>query len=545
MSPRSIAVLASLALFSADAQADRVVTADGRVLVARKARAKGGGYVLEFDHGTIVLADGRGVKAVEIEGDMSDYEPQNDDEREKLAKGWVRYQGKWMSKPRYEVALQKAHEESKAAADAAAAYAAWHSALEKETKFFNVRTNTSPELLDYYGELLDTYYKMMDRRLGIKPTPSMRGKKLWVNVYRSHEEFLKLSEVDEHSVLGYFMPAEETANLNFYHDYAEPGRSDWVALHECTHLLTYLIDQQFQPQIWINEAVADFFGSADIEVGERRGITIVPGKLQTDRVLTVQQAIGDGKAVPLEDLFSLERADFHGFEYAHAWSFVYFLNNGKDGAYQEGFDKFFKALYTLEKGVRYSTGPGYGKTGTGFYVAPEDIRDLLLAKIRVSDLAELEAEWIGFMAEIPIDAPEARLKRGLRAAMMGQVGEAYPDLTAAIDAGVTDARAYWARARMLPLVGRVGGAGDAQGAPESDKARIELALADIQRALELDPLNAQYRHDYSMLLLGRSPLMQPGEKTELRGAEARAQAGLATELAPDNKAFQDWFERFE
>jgi peptidyl-prolyl cis-trans isomerase A (cyclophilin A) len=97
-------------------------------------------------------------------------------------------------------------------------------------------------------------------------------------------------------------------------------------------------------------------------------LVIHPGELQTDRVLTVQQASrSGGNALPktgdpsksagadekkskgtqnrpdtkLEDLFKLTRDEFDGFQYAHAWSFVYFLNNFENGKYQKAFNKFF------------------------------------------------------------------------------------------------------------------------------------------------------------------------------------------------------------
>src|SRR4029079_12898681 len=143
------------------------------------------------------------------------------------------------------------------------------------------------------------------------------------------------------SVLGYFWNYDQT--LNFYHEYSEPDQTTWVALHECTHLLTYLVDPQYESQIWVNEGVADFFGSS--KVYRKNGkLVIEPGQLQTDRILTVQQALKDEKAggpatagakvtgftgrpfTKLEDLFLLTHADFDGFQYAHAWSFVYFLN---------------------------------------------------------------------------------------------------------------------------------------------------------------------------------------------------------------------------
>lgn len=508
------------------ASADRIVTMDGRQVVAKKARKEGEGYRLEFEYGTIELKDGAQVKAVEIEGDMSDYVPKDDNEREKLEKGFVRYQGKWMSKRAYETELHKEGDRRREEADAALAYADWQNALETESKYFNIRTNTSPELMEYYADLLDAYYKMMKKELGIVPTPSMRGVKLWVNIYKSREEFTKKTQMSP-GVAGFFRPNLDRSNLNFYHDYPEPSTSQWVGLHECTHLLTYLLDQEFRPQIWINEAVADYFGSSTI-VEKKGKITITPGKLQTDRVLTVQQAIRDDNAIGLEQLFMIDRADFQAFEYAHAWSFVYFLNNGAKGKYKKGFASFFKDLYSL-KGIEYSNESGYGASGKAKVVTPEAIRAMLLKKIKVKDVKSLEAAWHDYIAGISVDAPEARLKRGLRFVMMWEFEDALPDLTAAIDAGILDPRAFAARARAYSFNGN-----------ESK------AAADMAKAIELDPLNAQYRHDQSNYMIGLNPRIffkdvSDWVSDDANLGAARDQAGLAMELDPENREFERWF----
>ncbi len=530
--PACTLISAALLALAPAAQADRIVTIDGRQIVATKARKEGDGYRLTFPDGVILLKDSSMIKAVEVEGDMSEYEPKGDKEREFLEKGFVLYRGKWMSKRAYQDELNRESEASKERAAEAALYSEWGTALEGESKYFLIRTNTSPELLEYYGNLLDTYYKMMNKAIGIKPTPTMRGVKLQVNIYKSREEFTKLTGMSP-GVAGFFMPMGPNSHLNFYHDYAEPSSSEWVGLHECTHLLTYLIDQQFKPQIWINEAMADFYGSATIIHGKRGKLEIEPGKLQTDRVLTVQQAIKDDEAIGLQELFKLEKSGFQAFQYAHAWSFVYFLNNGNDGKYKKGFSKFFKELYTL-KGVESDNVPGWGTGGMNKVVKPEDIRDFLLKKIKVQDVKALEAEWLDFIAKVAIDAPEARLKRGLRSTMKGDYDAAVKDLTAAIDAGVMDPRAFAARARA-----------------NANGRNASKSIADIEAAIELDPLNAEYRYDFSHYLLGAtvSRFFRVSSKDQFDDNEAldqaRAQAGLAVSLDPENRFFIEWKKLLE
>ena len=110
---RRLVCFVALACLCSGSRADRVVTHDGRVLHPKKAREEGQGYRLVFEAGEILLPSKELLKAVEIEGDMSDYVPKNDDEREKLEQGYVRYRGRWLSKAAYQNELDKEHEESR------------------------------------------------------------------------------------------------------------------------------------------------------------------------------------------------------------------------------------------------------------------------------------------------------------------------------------------------------------------------------------------------------------------------------------------------
>ncbi len=546
---------ALLACAARPALADRVLTTDGRVLTPQKAREEGAGYRLTFEHGVVVLPDRTLIASAEIEGDMADYVPANDDERQKLAQGYVKHRGKWLSSPAYKEELRKQTEASKKRTEELALHSDWSNAWVKETAHFRVASNTSSEILAYYAELLETYYNLMDERIGIDPPLSLKRTRMQVNVYKSYEDFQALAKPGNPAVLGFFSPMAKS--LNFFHDYAEPSRSEWVALHECTHLLTFLVDPQYAPQIWLNEAIADFFGSSKVYRDKKGKLKIEPGEVQLDRILTVQQALrgesvatGDAKKsksagspaaarpfTKLEDLFLLKRDEFDGFQYAHAWAFVYFLNTSSDGKYRKPFDRFFKGLYTLETGIPYSV------DGGGKVVKPEDIRAYLLKTLKVKDVAALEHEWRDFLAAIPIEGPKARLKRGLLAVRQLRYEDALPDLDAAIELGTKDPRAWAFRGRVLAVTG------------EKDKA-----LADYRAAIERDPLAAGFRYELSRVLAGLPPAPKPPsagssgasleaeddeDAPKLKNDEARTQAGLALEMAPDNDRFRVWYERFE
>ena len=569
ISQRRLAQLGGALLLAAPALADRVLTQDGRVLSPKKAREQGAGYKFTFENGELAIPDKKAVQSVEIEGDMSEYVPKNDDEKKKLADGFVKYRGKWFSKPAYEEELKKEHEKSRARTAELAAHADWRNAWTKETPHFVFKSNTSPEVLDYYCELLEAYYNLMDQRIGINPTPVMRRTKMTINIYKNYDEFLSLSDSRAGvgpGVLGYFWSFDKT--LNFFHDYSEPPLSTWVALHECTHLLTYLIDQQYEPQIWLNEAVADYYGSSKVERDKSGKLVIKPGELQTDRVLTVQEAIkaekeggvktgepadagakgGKGKRprmkerpfTHLAELFVLNHDEFDGFQYAHAWAFVYFLNNFDNGKYQKAFNKFFKGLYTLEKGLDVESVPGGGITGAGKAVSPENIRKYLFAKmgLKDKDQEQLDKDWETYIANIPILGPDARLKRGLYAMRRGEFEDALSDLDAAIAAGATDPRAYWARGKCAMF-------------EKGPKAGLD----DLRKATELEPLNQLFHYDLSCALVGRASLggrygkganiSIEGDDKKFDSPEGKAEAGLAMELDPENDFYRSWFERFQ
>ena len=547
-----MAALVTFIGFVDTAFADRIVTIDGRVLEAKKAREKDGGYVLEFEHGTIVLPDKKMVKTVEIEGDMSEYVPQNDDEKSKLAQGYVKYRGHWMPKVAYQAELEKQAAASRQRADELAAHADWSNAWSKETKHFVVNSNTSPELLDYYCELLETYYALMDDRFGINPGPELKRTKMTVNVFKNVADFRRVAKPDEPSVLGYFNRA--TQELNFFHSYSEPAQTEWVALHECTHLLTYLIDPQYLPQIWLNEAIADYFGSSDISRDKKGKLVVKPGALQADRLLTVQDAIKEGNDTKLDKLFDLSHDDFDGFQYAHAWAFIYFLNESNPKS-KKAFDKFFEDLYTQAKGIEYQTvsvSSDFDKSGTAKQASAAEIRRVVLSYLGAKDLAVLEKQWKSWIAEVTLSGPEQIFKRAYQTVAYGRLyviedgkldrdktienaEQALKDVDTALAAGLKDPRAYWTRFELYKLLGK----------PEEAKA-------EIVKALELDPLNARFHWAMGQSMYGDFA----GESDEDAGFsvtsdaalekpsdEAKQHFGLATELAPDNETYRSQFKK--
>ncbi len=510
------------------ALADRLVTKDGRVIDVQRAKIDGDSYRLTFASGEIVVA-AEHVASVEVEGDMSDYVPKDEREREFLAKGYVRFRGKWQIKSAYEAELAKDAEARRKRADELAHRSKFVNGWRQESKHFTWQSNTSPEILRRYVDLLEAHFELLDSRMGIKPGPVLARTKMHVNVFKRQSEMIahaKDEDIDE-STLGYFSSSDQT--LNFFHDYKDPARSEVTALHECTHLLTYLLEPNYLPQIWINEAVADYFGASEVTVVKGK-LVIWPGKLEEDSILTVQQAIAAKTHLGLEQLMLQERDNYDGIHYAHGWSFVYFLQS--QPKYAKTFNKFFRDVYALElkeaKAEMLETGLS-DKSGLRRQYKPEDLRDALVKRLSVKDLATLEKEWLAFVSGVKIEGARARFLRGSSTVFAGgDAKQAKEDLDAAIAGGYVQPDAYWAR-----------------GYARLSTDDHEGALEDLRKAVELAPLDAVYRADLAWGLTG----WWGAESEGIRGddgaqSEAEAQFGLAAELDPENDEFVELAKSF-
>jgi tetratricopeptide (TPR) repeat protein len=127
----------------------------------------------------------------------------------------------------------------------------------------------------------------------------------------------------------------------------------------------------------------------------------------------------------------------------------------------------------------------------------------------------------------------AKLKRGLNSVRRGDFESALEDLDAAIAGGAKDPRAWYARGKAEMFLGK-----------------RDEALADTQHAVEMDPLAANYRYGLSLMMVGIVTTGGAGIKFDddgekIKDEDAKAQAGLAMELDPENERFREWFERFE
>jgi hypothetical protein len=122
--------------------------------------------------------------------------------------------------------------------------------------------------------------------------------------------------------------------LVLYDDRAGGGRGDtWAVLnHEAFHQYIFYLYGNISPHSWYNEGHGDFFSGYEYK---HKRFVLKPFDW---RVRTIQQAIRDGKHVPLKDLVRFTQGEYYGSNkygvsggqnYAQGWSFVYFLRTGE------------------------------------------------------------------------------------------------------------------------------------------------------------------------------------------------------------------------
>ena len=186
---------------------DLVELTDGRVLRC-VVTGRDGEYELKFASATVVVPEER-VREVRYFKDF-DPEPANDEEKAQVARGLIRWKGRWV-KPEVAAARRKKEEEaSRKQREEDEAHALWVNRRHRKTKHFQVESNVTGESLDFFVELLEDYYDHFTKYFRVKLTQRERKKKLPVFIFGNREDYWKDYEADtggeaEHT-LGYFVP---------------------------------------------------------------------------------------------------------------------------------------------------------------------------------------------------------------------------------------------------------------------------------------------------------------------------------------------------
>ncbi|MEM6459212.1 MAG: DUF1570 domain-containing protein [Planctomycetota bacterium] len=101
--------------------------------------------------------------------------------------------------------------------------------------------------------------------------------------------------------------------------------------------------------LWVNEGLAEYFGTAIIIDGDVR-----TGIIDKDRIDTIRAAFADGTALGFVELLDTDMTRWHhnmrtgspksGLQYDQSWALVHFLIHGDNGKYRSAFGRYLVLL---------------------------------------------------------------------------------------------------------------------------------------------------------------------------------------------------------
>jgi len=476
-----LSVLLSLCLAAVSTAAtcfDKVLLVDGRTIEGTLVPSPDEGYVrLKIRDVEIPIRNDLITKTY-VEN-LEGYVPKNKQEEEYLKKGWVLFENGWMSKDRREGELKKRAAADKAVIDEAKRLQDWKNAVTEETRHFVVKSNCTEAVRKEYSDRLEAYYTYFTDDWGITLSPGEVKGKMKFFLYRSHEDFQRVTRVPW-GVGGFFSFVDK--ELQLYDDPQDRQLARAVLFHEGNHLLTYLIDTQFRYPIWINEGMAEYYGTTQIDEKGKFHV----GGLQYERIVSLRTDKAAGNVLGLREVLTTEQPEFRARHYAVAWSFVHFMmESPKYGKLFRGFFANLAKNQDLKIEVKiYSNVKGSLKEASLDNVA------LALEKRFGKTIEQLEAEWLQFTEQAYGElSPEAWYLAARLALITPQddgshVKTAFDCYDKAVLGNIKNANCYRDYAEMQ----REGGVVERKGTvkvQEPDQAR---AWELIQKAIDLDPI---------------------------------------------------------
>ncbi len=524
----ALLLLAGALLASAPARADElgiptggldsVLLTDGRVVRCVVGEAsKDGKTVLQFPSASFPVETAR----IETVRRFADYdpEPRNDEEKARVEKGLIRWDGRWIPKEKALAAQKKqAEEDAKQRLDDDA-HGTWETRRKVETEHFVFEADIPKAQLDYYSGLMEAYYAAFTKYFKITLTQREKKQKLPVFLFRKRDDFRVYHDRDtsgksEH-LLGYFMPAIGQERLVFFD---LPGnRDDTVAVmfHEATHFLIHLAEPKVLTSRWIHEGVAEYIGSSVYT-----GKTFRIGGTQDGRLLHFQEMIRKGKVIPMDNFMqagnpSVEGRgiEFSGEHYAQTTMLVHFLMEGKNQKYRNAFISYFTRCLS-GKGVKYTAIAGSDQK----FIEYEEGKALLLRTLGLKDFEPLMKELEEYAMALPLGDATAYVTRGEISYFNRRDQEAaFADWDEAERRGVDNAKVLAELGRVYTHIGE----------------RADRVVPLLQRAVELDPLAVKYRYWLSTRLPEEESLLQLRICVEIEPtyADALSALGLRTFIA--------------
>lgn len=501
---RLLSSLALLLVAAGGAAQDSLQLTDGRFVTGPKMSAgPDGGVVLELQFGEILVPASL-VKESTVVVPGAAAAELTAAEKKKVERGLVKFEGRWLSQKDLERAQDKRAKEIKEKISDAATHSKWENRYEHESKHFKFQYTIDPDIMHWWADLMDGYYDTFAKFWGgIKRPPGQP--KLDVKFFHSKDYFDQVTGATTAAGFFRFVPPLE---LDFYYERLDQDYTMNVMFHEANHYLVWLMAPGYRYPNWLNEGLAEYYG-ASIWDPEKKKLEV--GGLLEGRLAGVQQDILKGDWVTLEDM--MPYPNIPGQYYGWAWSFVHFmLHSSKKN------EKNFKRLvrgFPKDKSQDRERQMYPGSFQMEFH-SPEAQVEIVKKFLKVKDLEKLQEEWHAYVEALEPASAEGYFAYGRFSLQDGMPIKATKMFEKALEMGLDLPKVYLAYAEALEKKPK-----------KTQEARLndyDRALAQIEKAIAIDPVNPLFRARYATLL------NKMARAKEEANDEIIVQRGLAKEL---------------
>ena len=480
-----------------EASADVILLKDGRIIEGRPMERQSGGIKVKFENGEVLVPD-KMIQESILEK-APPYEPKTDEEREKMAKGLVLFEGKWVKPKRRAAIIAKRMAERREMIEEIREHSVWRNRYKEKTKHFEFEHTLPPHIFAYYRDLMEAYYKEFAKRWKLRQ-PKDLGR-LKVCFYTNIEDFHQIGGVSG-GVQGYFRFVEPL-ELNFYYNRLDPNFTEQVMYHEVSHYCQKLLNPKFSMPHFPSESVAEYStGKFD-----PRTKKLKVGQILEGRLTEIQNDIAAGEMMGLRKLVSNKMYEHYNW----GWSLAHFLMN--DDRYKKKFNKFVMNL------ARGKNVPRISRSGGLTTMKQEQVWELFKKALGLKNadaVNTLEREWHEYVkTNLKLITSTGLAKAANAAKNTNRPIRAKRLFKEAIKAGTTSPMVYFRYADLLMSDGK-----------------HDAAVEQLRKAVELDPLAGSF---YAALARA---LKRTGEKDE-----AKRLLNLARELDPDNPYLANEIER--
>lgn len=488
----ALALLVAPALLALPCAAgDFLALKDGRVYEADSMARLEKGIEITFKNGKVLVPYSM-IEDAALAADAK-VEPKTDEEREQLAKGFVRFEGRWLTVKQRDEVIAKRVAVHKEELRVMSERRHWRNRAKLDTRIFSYQYTIPDHVFEPYREAMDAYFAEFAKMWKIK-TPRAEDK-LPVCFHADEETFHQVSGAPA-GVGGYFRFVRPY-DLNIYYERLDPVESQYVMFHEANHYLQQLIDVRFSMPHFPGESLAEYYGASQWDPATKKFTT---GLIQEGRLCEVEADVAAGEKVTLDRLITTEGMYEH---YTWGWALVHFLMNDK--RYQAKFQKFVFALPDGRGVPREPMGVDSLQTVKQANVLPVFMEQLGLKD--AAALRKLESEWYDYIDKIKdMVTVSGKMRAAFKASETKRYIKARRLFKEAFDGGCKSLLAYDRYAELLAMDGK-----------QAD------AVATWKQALEVDPLEGK-------LYWRLGAYMQRSKSLE---AEGNRYVALAKELGYD------------